>query len=432
MGNDLVRRSSDVPELKRADGFFSSLFQSRTERINHINRSVIEYKPNRIEAFLPPGSASCSCVISGGVDAVRSNVVCAQIACAAENHLPVIILHEGDLQLAEAVRSRFGKDPRYVEISPQVPAFEPMYGLSGLEISNEIVQSTPPEFDMKYNVKYYLDGVASLMNGIGKSTSFHMFATCPHLRIFDLVDDAQTQGKITDQTAQEIRSRLMMGQSENFKLDSVLAGLQMEMDPVLWKNGCGLEPVNVFTAIKEHRILCFDIVSLSSQMMTNIIIYQLKLALSRRMPCMLVIDSLPVNANRQYQDFLKMSSNLLALTLVSDDLYAMTGGDDRLFDSFVGRSGLAVILSHKSGASAKKWADAVGQYDEWVDSYSKNYGTQTNPRDIWSSHSSGNSTSTSRNRAYKVRPEWISGMGDTEAYIISQARRETAHIQLLI
>ena len=431
MGNELIK-GSGVPELKRADGFFTSLFQSRTERINHINRSVNEYRPNRIEAFLPPGSPVSSAVVSGGTGIVRSSVICAQITHAVENGLPVIILHEGDLDLEQHIRSRFSQLPEYAEISTRRPAFEPMYGLSDLEISNEIVESTPPQFDMKYNVKYYLDGVASFMNGTGKSTSFHMFSTCPHLRIFDLVDDAQMQGKITDQTSQEIKSKLMMGQSENLKLESVLASLRMEMEPVLWKKGCGFRPENVFTAINDRRILCFDIVSLSSQMMTNIIIYQLKLALTRRMPYMLIVDSLPADANQQYRDFLKMSSNLLSLTMASDDLYAMTGGDDKLFDSLVGRSGLAVILSHKSGASAKKWAETIGQYDEWVDSYSKNYGTQTNPRDIWSSHSSGNSTSTSRNRAYKVRPEWISGMGDNEAYIMSRARQETAHIQLVI
>lgn len=418
--------------VKQGGGFLDTLFMSRSARVNRINRDIIAYKPNAAEAFVRPEDGVGNVLVSGGNPVVRNSIVCAQIECALANHFPVVVLHEGNYLLEENVRSRFSPSGRYAEIGFQSPAFEPMYGLSGLEISNEIVQAAAKDFDMKFIVKYYMEGLTAFMSKLGKATSFHMFATCPHMTLFDKVDDAQMKGRISDTEAQEIKSKLMMGQSESMKLESVLANFQMETDQLLWKRGNAASPVNVYSAIKEQRILCFDLVAVSNRLLMNMIIFQLKLALTKGLPYVLVIDSLPANCNEQYQEFLKMPSSKAAVMISSEDLYGMFGGDDKLFDTYVGASRISFILSHKSGNSAKKWAEAIGQYDAWIESYSKNFGSQTNPKEIFNSHNYGTSTSTSKNREYKVKPEEISGMGSTEAYIISLPRQETAHIQLII
>lgn len=428
-----ITKVNNRTELKRADGgFFQSLIMPRTERVNKGNRGINEYKPNQIEAFFPDGSGVGNMLISGGIPKVRNAAICAQIGNAINNGLPVIVLHEGDHYLERIIRNFLSGTNYYEEISQSRPTFEPMYELSGLEISNEIVQSTPKEFDMKFNVKYYLDGVADFMNRIGKNTSFHMYLTCPHMEIFDKVDNAQMSGRISDDAATKIKSKLMMGQSENLKLESALANFEQEMSSIMWRNGSSYPPVNIISSIKRKKVLCFDVVSLSNQMLANTIVYQLKLALTKGMPYVLILDSLTLGFNEQFKDFVQMNSNNVALMISSDDLYALTGGDDKLFDTFVGNSPLTFILSHKAGNSAKKWADVIGQYDAWIESYSTNYGTQSNPFQIFSSHSRGRSTSQQKNREYIVKPERISRMNDTEAFVLSRYRNETAHIQLLI
>lgn len=63
------------------------------------------------------------------------------------------------------------------------------------------------------------------------------------------------QGKISDHEAKEIKSKLMMGQSENYKLDSFLASLRMEIEPLMYVSKRGKYPLNIVTALKHNAIM---------------------------------------------------------------------------------------------------------------------------------------------------------------------------------
>lgn len=418
-------------KLQRAGGgFFSSLLKSRAQRVSERNRGIHEYKPNAIDAFLQPEMGVYNVAASGGSAAARNSVVCAQIDSAWQNRLPVVILHEGDRLLEDTIRARFAGHGEYAEVSRARPAFEPMYGLAPLEIANEVIQSATKDYDIKYNARYYLDGVSELMHKMGKRTSFKMFATCPHLQIFDKVDDARVQGKITDAEAQQIKSKLMMGQTENLKLDSYFSSVELEIAPILWNKSSGLNPVSVFSAIRDRKILLFDVMSVNSVMLMNMLVYQLDLASARGLQYVLVLDGLPINANQKYGEFLKKASSNIAWTVVSDDLLSTVGGDERLFGALVGNSLLTVIMSHASGKSASKWAEVIGMCDVWNESYSNSFTSQTNLNTIWNTYSSGTSRFTHKAREFIVQPEFITRMQPNEAYIISRPRQEIAHLLL--
>lgn len=409
-----------------------SFTKSRAQRVNERNRGISEYKPNSIDAFLQPEFGVGSLTASGGCVAARNSILCAQADCAQQNMVAAVILHEGNHFLEDAVRARFGGSAAYAEVSRARPAFEPVYGLGQLDIANEFIQSATKDYDVKYNARYYLDGVAEFLSRTGKNMSFQMLLTCPHLQIFDKVDDAWRKGKLTDAQAQEIKSKLMMGQTENLKLETIFYNLQMELEPILWKKNSGYQPLSIFSAIRDRKLLIFDLLSVNNTMLLNILMFQLRLASARGMQFALLLDGLPVDANEQYADLLKKASTNIALTAVSEDLYAMVGGNDRLFDSLVGNSPLTVVMSHPSGHSAKKWAEVIGQYDAWRESYSKSFTSQTNPKSFWNSYSSGSSTTTSRAREFIVQPEWISRMQPDEAYVISRQRQEMAHLRLVL
>lgn len=427
MRNDLQRSDGGIK------GFLKSFLMTQAERANKVNRGIAEYKPHSIEAFFEPQLGVYNTVVSGGESVFRNCAVCAQISGALQNNLPVVVLHEGDRSLEEDLRNQFGGTNQFVEISERSPRFEPMYMLNEMEIANEVVQSAPKDYDLKFNVKYYLDGVSTFMAKTGKKLSFRMFATCPHTQIFDKVDNAQMRGLLSDTEAQEIKSKLMMGQSENFKLDSVLANLQMEMEPIMWTKNNGYKPANIISAVKAGQILCLDVLSVSNTLLMNVLIYQMKLASTRGLPFVLVVDSLSANSNEQYLNFLKTGSKKVAWTIVSDDLYAMVGGEDKLFDSLVGNSQLLVVLSHTMGNSAKKWADTIGQYDAWIETYSKTSGSsQVRPTSFLTTFNRSSTVNTNKNREYIVKPEQFARMMPGEAYIMSQIYQELAHIQLTL
>lgn len=422
-------------ELRRSDkgfsGFLRSIAMSSTDLTNSINRNIAEYHPCEVDAFFDSSRGVYNALISGGNPRVRVSAMVSQAICAAQNGFPVIVLHEGNRYLEQQLRSNISGTGKYCEISSNNPVFEPFYGLDILEISDQILESAPKEYDIKYNARYYIEGVGTYLKENHKNPSFRMLSTCPHSVIFDKVDDLQMRGVISDSESQEIKSKLMMGQSENFKLDSFFARMRMETLPILYQNR-NLKPVNILSALKKGQVLCFDVVSIANKLLINSLVYQLKLAQTRGIQYTIIVDSLRLNANDAFAEYIKAPSDRNRRMFSSDDLYAMVGGDEKVFASIVGNTQIVVVMAHSSGHSAIKWADVFGQYDKFEQSYSTTRGTiRATPFSIFSSPNKSRSVSISKNREYIVKPEAISRMGNNEAYILTAALGELAHLNLL-
>ena len=422
-------------EPERADkgfmGLLKAMTMTSTDRANLMNRSVAEYKPCNVDAFFEPSRGVYDALISGGDPRLRTSAIVAQTLCAASNGFPVVIIHEGNHLLEQQLRNQFGGSGRYKEISSMYPCFEPFYGLSELEISNQILETAPKDYDIKYNARYYIEGISAYLKASGKNLSFKLFSTCPHSMIFDKVDDLEMQGKISDHEAQEIKSKLMMGQSENYKLDSFLASLRMEIEPLMYVSKRGQHPLNIVTALKHNAVLCFDLSSVTNKLLLNTVIYQLKLALTRGLQYQIVIDSIPIDSNESYAAYIKAPSDKVCKTVAADDFYAMVGGDEKVFSAVVGNTQTLIVMKHSSGHSATKWAEVFGQYDKFEESYSTSRGaSRRTPFSILSSPNYNRTVNVSKNREYIVKPETITRLRNGEAFILSAALGQLAHLIL--
>jgi hypothetical protein len=422
-------------ELERADkgvmGLLKAMTMTNTDRANSMNRSVVEYKPCDVDAFFEPSRGVYNALISGGDPRLRTSAIVAQTICATSNNFPVVIIHEGNHLLEQQLRSNFSGSGRYKEISSGNPCFEPFCGLSELEISNQILETAPKDYDIKYNARYYIEGISAYLKASGKNLSFKLFSTCPHSMIFDKVDDLEMQGKISDHKAQEIKSKLMMGQSENYKLDSFLASLRMEIEPLMYVSKRGQHPLNIVTALKHNTILCFDLSSVTNKLLLNTIIYQLKLALTRGLQYQIVIDSIPIDSNESYASYIRTPSDKACKTITTDDFYAMVGGDEKVFSAVVGNTQTLIVMNHSSGHSATKWAEVFGQYDKFEESYSTSRGgSRRTPFSILSSPNYNRTVNVSKNREYIVKPETITRLGNGEAFILSAALGQLCHLYL--
>lgn len=422
-------------ELERADkgfmGLLKAVMMTNTDRVNSMNRSVVEYKPCDIDAFFEPSRGVYNALVSGGDPRLRTSAMVAQTLCATRNGFPVVIIHEGNHLLEQQLRSTFSGGGRYKEISRRSPCFEPFYGLNELEISNQILETAPKDYDIKYNARYYIEGISAYLKASEKNLSFKLFSTCPHSLIFDKVDALEIQGKISGQEAQKIKSKLMMGQSENYKLDSFLASLRMEMEPLRYVSKRGQHPLNIVTALKHNEILCFDLLSVTNKLLLSTIVYQLKLALTRGLQYEIIIDSIPIDSNESYAAYIKAPSDKVCKTIVADDFFAMVGSDEKVFSTVVGNTQTLIVMNHTSGRSATKWAEVFGQYDKLEESYSTSRGgSRRTPFSLLSSPNYNRTVNVSKNREYIVKPEVISRMGKGEAFVLSAALGQLAHLVL--
>lgn len=55
------------------------------------------------------------------------NAMVAQVICAMENYFPVIILHEGNHELENQMRTTFTSSGKYLETSSHTSCFESFY-----------------------------------------------------------------------------------------------------------------------------------------------------------------------------------------------------------------------------------------------------------------------------------------------------------------
>ena len=191
MGNSFLE-----PAYQGMSGMLRSLVTSSLDRTNEANRAVCEYLPCSVNAFFDPAHSVDSTIISGGDKRLRTEAIRAQVQASISNHIPVIILHEGDYHLEHILRQNFSSGNRYREVGTSSPCFEPFYGLTSLEIARETLETAPKDYELKSNSQFYIEALCSYLGYAGRHTSFKMLSTCPHAQMFDKVDDLERQGVI--------------------------------------------------------------------------------------------------------------------------------------------------------------------------------------------------------------------------------------------
>ena len=424
-----------VDRLQRSDknfmGVLKAMMMTNIDRTNRRNRRIVDYKPCGIDVFFDSDHGVYNALVSGGDSKVRTSAMVAQAICAVRNRFPVVILHEGNKTLEQKLKHIFLYTGRYKEVSSNSPCFEPFFGLSKTEIADQILKTAPKEYDIKFNVGCYIDGISTILQQSGKHVSFKLLSTCPHGKIFEKVHDLEMKGKITNDQAQEIKSNLTRGQSEKDKLDIFLANLKKEMKPLMYVSKTGNSPLNIITALKSYSVLCLDLESITNKLLLNTIIYQLKLALTRGMQYEIIIDSIPINANELYASYISTPSDRMRKTIVSNDFYAMVGGNEKVFSTIIGNTQILMVMNHSSGCTAEKWAEVFGEYDKLEESYSKSCGESRETLfSLMPSQNYNKTVNVNNIREYVVKPEEIMQMASGEAYVRSAALKQLAHLIL--
>lgn len=124
MGNSFLE-----PAYQGMSGMLRSLVTSSLDRTNEANRAVCEYLPCSVNAFFDPAHSVDSTIISGGDKRLRTEAIRAQVQASISNHIPVIILHEGDYHLEHILRQNFSSGNVIEKSAHHLPALNPFMGL---------------------------------------------------------------------------------------------------------------------------------------------------------------------------------------------------------------------------------------------------------------------------------------------------------------
>lgn len=376
-------------ELERLEGYYQIMgflngvkevfsIGSTLDRMNQGIDGVVNYKSCSVENFFESQYGTINTIVSGGSDDIRFKVLRAHIAIAINDGFPVIVLHQGNPYIGSRLRNEFGGvvETNIVDIGSA--CYDPFYDLDGGAISELVMGAAPKSFDIKHNAKYYIEGVVELLKKSKKKPYFNLLATCPHTTLFDKIDDLVGKNQISDSDGQEIKSKLMIGQSESVKIESYFYTLQTQIQPFLYRTKSREKPVNVRKNISNKELLVINIGNIANELYVNVLIEELKRAIAYGSSAAVVLDSISIVGNDKLKELIMGLSGQVRFTVIGDDVVALSGSDEQLFTTLVGRAKKIVVLSHNAGTSAVKWSQVFGEHDKQEQSYSVSKGGSYN------------------------------------------------------
>ena len=427
-------------ELERLEGYYQIMgflngvkevfsIGSTLDRMNQGIDGVVNYKSCSVENFFESQYGTINTIVSGGSDDIRFKVLRAHIAIAINDGFPVIVLHQGNPYIGSRLRNEFGGvvETNIVDIGSA--CYDPFYDLDGGAISELVMGAAPKSFDIKHNAKYYIEGVVELLKKSKKKPYFNLLATCPHTTLFDKIDDLVGKNQISDSDGQEIKSKLMIGQSESVKIESYFYTLQTQIQPFLYRTKSREKPVNVRKNISNKELLVINIGNIANELYVNVLIEELKRAIAYGSSAAVVLDSISIVGNDKLKELIMGLSGQVRFTVIGDDVVALSGSDEQLFTTLVGRAKKIVVLSHNAGTSAVKWSQAFGEHDKQEQSYSVSKGGSYNsPIPFMASPNYNKQVNYNWKREYIVKPEKIMNLGYGEAFVYSGDINELAHV----
>jgi len=408
----------------------SSLNKYIRKKNDEINRGVTEIRQSTIDSILPCRNDVNNTLISGSNANARARFI-AQIAKNAQScGYATVILYEGNNSIVGELQRILGQN-NWININSQNPMYEPFNSLNSKEVCKTLYDSATKDYDLKMNCNYYIEGMCEFLKHKKISPTLKSFVSCPHADLFDKIDALVLSGTINDTQAQAIRSRLMMGQSEQFKLESLISDLYDQSESILCK-AKGTQKYSVYQAIFDRKIIAIDISSNVNALLINSIISQIKQAISKGKNLVLITDDLTMSGNDNVKKILSEKTDKCKVIACSSDAFSMCDGDDKSFNTMIGNSEQIIILGHASGASCTKWAEAIGQYNKEEESQSYEKGSSRNsPFQLFPGSNKGTTVNYSIKREYIVRPELINRMSNNEVYTYDHVSNKLIHTFLV-
>jgi hypothetical protein len=405
--------------------------RQRLDKANQIGRGVIEYRPSEIGGFFLPESLPTNVVISGGDNRRRSQTISAIAYAACVNNMPVVVLHEADRDLESMLQITFANSGRLTVINHNNPMYDPFIGLSDNEISKLIMEAAAKEFDIKPNAKYYIDGMNAYIRALNKAPSLNAFVKCPHSDLFNKVDGLVIGGVFDSAKGQDIKSRLMQGQSERYKLENCFQSLEAQFAGILSRK-TSHDRKSITRTIEESDVIVVDITSNVNKLMLNVLIAQIRMAMGKGKYVSFIADELSTENSELFAGLIRMHNEHCKLTVCSRDVFAMCGGEEKIFHTIIGNSGKIVLYAHSSGAGATKWAEAIGYYDKMETSTAHSTGKYNqSPFKLFPGSNTTSTTNYNIKREFIIKPEEINRMRPGEVYIFDSLTQELAHTLLV-
>lgn len=410
-------------------------------KTNNSRRGITEYQPSQIGGFVEQDIYNMNVICSGDSSDLRSEALVSLCAVATNASIPVIVLHQGDVELTRKFHKVYQNHPSYIEVGPNEHRFDPFYQLSNSQISKIIVDTAPQKYALTCDGEAYVDVLTGFLAGKGRLITLKGLYECPHSRIPLLLNSAASKQTLPATLVQDLQSNLAQGQKESHKIKAYLNELYDECIPLLPTNKADYRNcVSVFQAVKQKAVMNINIVSESNTLLLKIIAEQLHMLTRRCIPFFLIIDNISIRDDNAMKDLSSIKAQGFGCALAGDDVFSLCEGNEKLFSSLIGNSQKWFVFHHSSGISAEKWSNAFSKYQK-IDTtfnYGRGYekgsgygffGGLTHGNVNWNRNKTNQQSYSYSNKDESViRAEEIQRLPNRSGFVYSGTTREIAHV----
>lgn len=396
---------------------------------NDINRRIVRYQPSQIEGFFSPHEPIGNTIISGGTQIIRNRTICSAINSAVYNNSPIIILHIGNKDLEYDVSNQV---PNAVVFNNRYSNYDPFIGLSDQEIIRLILSSATEKHEIGSDGQYYLEGITEFIRSKNIAPYAEMYIRCPHLELFDKIEEAEAKGYIYSATAQRIQNLLAQGQKNRSSIENYFNILRHQSQGLLSPKNNLICAKSLRTIIDQNGVAILDIGSITNDLLINLVMEDASGALTNGKNLTVVFDNIPISASKNLERFILNIGTTTHFVFSSSDVYSSLKADDYFFASLVGKAHKLVIYQHSSGISCAKWADTIGYYEKKEVNRQISSGTHRESMfSIIPGQIDNDTITISSKREHRVRPEEINSLTSDEVYIMDSINNEVAFTKII-
>lgn len=391
------------------DIIFYIIRNRRIRKINKQARGLEEYSGISTDTLFPAESFQENIIVSGGDAGMRLGFSERILQNCSSRRRSAIVLHltNGGLENIIA-RNNWG-----AIANKRSRLFDAFTSFTLQEICQVVLDTCKSKYNIKPAGRYILLIVYELLACNRIRPYFSNYANFPYHQLSEKINDCLVNGLITQDTANNLNSMLMMGQSECAKIDAFFCDMMTQMSHIATDNANITGGRSILSAIKNGEILCIDLNSSANVMLVELIVNSLVIAMSRGYEFSLFLDDVAIANNDLLKNALCQKSNHNNI-ICSKDLYALLNGKDDVFTTIVGEAEKTVLLSHGSHLSCEKWSKYIGEYDKIDVSYNTNGGWGKSSK--WGYNSNWGQR-TGDKREYKIKPEQINRLTRGEIFV---------------
>lgn len=379
------------------------------------NRGIIHCKPTTIESLIDSYGMDGNLIISGGSEHYRNRALARLSHQALYKKECVVVLHSGNQLLEQEIKAAVGGT--FVQtFNSSNPIYDPFYNMSRFEVGSIILKSSDKKIEPLG--RSIIDGMYDFMTAKKSAPSTYLFATCPYHELLSRVKSAEAKQIITSTQAQSIVTKLIQGEIGIPSIANYFFEFYNQSKLVLARNLKGSNRANIFSSVLNNKIVLFDIISPTNNLLINVVACEIERLLTQGLPVKLIIDGIPYSASLVLQKIIKTIAKPSSIVLSDVDVFSIFSGEESTFFAVSAKAENVYILKHLSVHSCQKWSDIIGSYEK-VD-IGKSISTSGGL--FFSTAMGGGHTVTlSDKKEYIVRPEEIKSMKEDQTYIVSKS-----------